>query len=309
MEVSLLNTKAPRNVILSPYEHPSEDAVGMWLDKVQGVSYRRARFRPDLFAQNWSKQLPQVVNELASLIDKDVPSNILLISEVFYATGHVIPINDLVSELRKQHPELQVIVDGAHSAGNLDFVRPPAYARAYICSGHKWLMSPEPCGIRLVIRSVDEGLRSYDAWNEELPVTTASIRMIASLRASLEVLQSLGMGALHRRSKLLKEFFLSKIDQTKFQIVGSGNGLSDTFMVALAPNPGFAWAMKGVASIQKNLTAHGIELSFVDLDDDLFWIRVTFPFFVHRTDVEILSSCLNPLVIREFQTSAKVQSE
>src|SRR5262249_18508778 len=103
---------------------------------------------------------------------------IVILSEVWWATGLALPVAGIIRTLRAEFPEHVIfIVDEAHVPGNVDRFDAALEADSYVLSAHKWLFAAEPCGI-LINKRKDIKL-PYDAWALDFPETTASVRMIA----------------------------------------------------------------------------------------------------------------------------------
>lgn len=133
---------------------------------------------------------------------------ILLLSQVTYTIGQVIPVREIAAAVRAAAPEVFVIVDAAQALGLV----PPALTGAdfVVASGHKWLFGPPGVGL---------------AWastraRSELPLLTAGegseeggcaglerrgahdFSVYAGLAAALDLHAALGQVALKRSRTL-----------------------------------------------------------------------------------------------------------
>lgn len=81
---------------------------------------------------------------LAALVDALRP-DVLLLSQITYTTGQVLPVSRHVAAARAVRPGLWAIVDAAQALGLV----PPALAGAdaVVASGHKWLFGPPGSGL------------------------------------------------------------------------------------------------------------------------------------------------------------------
>lgn len=74
-----------------------------------------------------------------------VRPQVLLLSQVTYCTGQVLPISALLRAARSVDPNLWTIVDAAQALGLLP--PPLEHADAVVASGHKWLCGPPGSGL------------------------------------------------------------------------------------------------------------------------------------------------------------------
>lgn len=72
----------------------------------------------------------------------DAPT-IVVIDHVTSETGLVLPVAEVIADLRSTHPATMFVIDGAHSAGMIE--RPiPEGCDVWIGNLHKWLSAPRP---------------------------------------------------------------------------------------------------------------------------------------------------------------------
>lgn len=90
----------------------------------------------DLDARTIATRLREAIADKGS-------TTILVIDHITSETGVVLPVSDVVADLRTSHPEILVVVDGAHSAGMMR--QPiPAGCDVWVGNLHKWLCAPRP---------------------------------------------------------------------------------------------------------------------------------------------------------------------
>ena len=294
MEVALLKISGPKKILLSPYEHPVEDKVSKWINHIDGSIINRLGLSPEDYHLSWTYQQDKVVNEFLFQMRSGVPPFIFIISEVCYATGLCIPIAQLLQRIFQEvnRQDVVVIVDGAHAVGNVPIASDIDFDY-YVFSAHKWLFSPDPCGILLSANRAADSYRPYDSSTAQaISATTASVRNIAGLRASLELIDRIGLEKIWERSKALQEYLIAQLDE-KFEVVGSGTGLERSNMLAIRPKPGLSWGfdLQGLAG---NLRYDKkIYLEVISIDPIHPWVRITLPYFAEFHQINKLCKALD----------------
>ncbi len=78
----------------------------------------------------------------AALSSRDAPA-VVVIDQITSETGVLMPVTEIIAELKTTHSNLQFVVDGAHGAG---MVEPPVPHGCDVWVGnfHKWLCAPRP---------------------------------------------------------------------------------------------------------------------------------------------------------------------
>ncbi|HEX4963303.1 MAG TPA: hypothetical protein VF173_20910 [Thermoanaerobaculia bacterium] len=286
LEVALERAGKASFIIVSPFEHPAERAVVEWCAPIIGSGVWYMDVMESIVDQPWQKSRERFVSEMReqivqALSKKSMP--LLLISEVWWANGLLIPLAEIVQPLREEFGSaLRIVVDGAHVPGNLSGPEGISVADAYVMSAHKWLLSSEPCGI-LLSKSSHIERQPYDAWLEELPVSTVSFRSIASLRGALVQLESVQLSYLRRRSESLKNFFLARLGD-RFKVVGRESGLPSSLMVAIEPALGLRWQFDRVG-LERYFADRGVSVAVVPFVRGRVWVRIAFPYFLEAGDV------------------------
>jgi len=87
------------------------------------------------------------MDELVKAVEGGISpkTRVILISHVTYTTGQVFPVRR-ISELAHRHG-IEVVVDGAHAVGQLDFKVSELGCDYYGTSLHKWLSAPKGTGL------------------------------------------------------------------------------------------------------------------------------------------------------------------
>lgn len=73
-------------------------------------------------------------------------TRLLVVSHVFWNTGQVLPIAEIVDICHNRSSKLQVLVDAAQSVGSLPLNLPKLGVDFYAFTGHKWLCGPAGVG-------------------------------------------------------------------------------------------------------------------------------------------------------------------
>jgi len=295
LEVCLDRLPGQRRIVLSPLEHPVEYAVARWAtakrpgDDVVALSGGASLVseRSDHVAERLAVQFEGEVGAARRANQRAV----LVISEVCWATGQELPINQVLARLAEEaRKNAVVVVDGAHAPGNALSLGALDCADFYVTSAHKWLCCPEPCGI-LIVSNDQEHERPYDAWRRSVPDTWSSGWAICSLVATLEMWRDLGVPNLIVRSRRMREAFEEYLGHG-YRVVGSDSDLRGTSMLAIRPAPGFQWVEEPAAFLARR----GYAAAAVSLGDPVSWLRVAFSFFLEVQEVRSLCRTLRSAV-------------
>jgi selenocysteine lyase/cysteine desulfurase len=295
MEIALARAGGrPAKIILSPFEHPSVVDVSRWLAFISGVEVHQVKFKPGDYFHHWQDQEDKLIEDVLREASRDARPSVLVLSEVSYATGSVIPVEGVVQRLqRQQHGlTLKIILDGAHAAGNGQAPHVLDECDSYVFSAHKWLLAPEPCGV--VLSQHEHEVVPYDAWNRSLPATTANGHMMAGLLSSLRLIEDLKLERLWAHSRELRKRFINNM-QCKFSVVGQDTGMESSLMLALCPRPGRRWKYEA-AELREYFQRHDVHVLVMSIDPHTPWIRVAFPCFIEVQQINILCSVLEEAI-------------
>jgi selenocysteine lyase/cysteine desulfurase/uncharacterized membrane protein YGL010W len=294
MEVALLKVPGPKKIILSPFEHPVEDKVSRWVNHIDGSIIKRLEFGAQDYRLNWAAQQEKILDGLLFQMSSGVPPFVVVISEVCYATGLRIPIVEMLGKLFEsvKRENVVVVVDGAHAVGNV-----PAASSVdfdyYVFSTHKWLFAPDPCGILLSGKKASDGYRPYDCSSAQaISATTAGVRNIVGLRASLELIDRIGLDKMWERSKILRDHLISRLSE-RLEVIGEGTGLERSNMLAICPRDGVRWDhdLQGLAGNFR--FTKKINLEVISIDPASPWVRITLPYFAEFHQINKLCEALD----------------
>ncbi len=291
VEIALARTGRPQKVIISPFEHPSVTEVAKWFVSVSGAELCQLRFSPQDHFRSWQDQENILVGQIVDAA-AEAETAALVLSEVNYATGVVVPVEQVIDRLYEftGQSRLKVILDGAHAAGNNQHPRGIDRCASYVFSAHKWLLAPEPCGVIVSHKPSPDGLVPYDAWNSTLPATTVNVHMVAGLASSLRFLKKLGLEKIWEHSRLLRRRFVGRM-QTLFNVVGEESGMGTSLLLAISPRPEKRWKFSG-AELSAYLQSNSVHALVMNIDPEVPWIRVAFPCFIDFEHVDVLCHVL-----------------
>jgi selenocysteine lyase/cysteine desulfurase len=295
VEVALARTGRPRKVIVSPFEHPSVMEVAKWFVSISGAELCQLQVTPQDHFRSWQEQEDILVAKIVEAIS-EVQTATLILSEVNYATGVVIPVEQVMERLYQftDRSRLKIILDGAHAAGNSQNPRGVNQCASYVFSAHKWLLAPEPCGVIVSHNPSSHELVPYDAWNTALPATTVNVHMLAGLVSSLRFLKKLTLERLWEHSKQLRRRFVHRI-QGLFEVVGENSGMETTLLLAISPRREKRWKFSA-AELSAYLQSNSVHALVMNIDPGVPWIRVAFPCFIDFEHVDVLCDVLETTI-------------
>lgn len=307
LEIAICFAGPPDAIVLSPFEHPSEERVAEWLRRSHGVE---VIIVPPLKSYFTERPAGRNAEEIAINIGAAVeqargPNVAVLISDVCWSTGIRIPVDYIATELRAMCPQrrLTIIIDGAHAAGHNAMVTMPADADMYVFSGHKWLFSNEPVGV-IVTREQWKAPYPVDVWvpagDLVVPsIGTAGPVKLAHLRGALRMLEEHTFERFWERSRELRRRFVSALpSELKLLAFTDEHSAEHTFIVAVVPADGFAWFTSNAAALASHFEDRRISVNVLPLPHLPLAVRVTFPYFLSMRDLDTLRGALENAIRR-----------
>lgn len=156
-------------ILLSDAEHPGVIASIKEISRRFGV---KVSTFPLVDTLNQGNPVEVIQNHLTSA------TRLVVISHVLWNTGQVLPLKE-ISQVCHQYPSkkpIQILVDGAQSAGLIPLNLPETEVDFYGCTGHKWLCGPTGVGFLYVKENLATplqptfiGWRSLDFSKSDLP--------------------------------------------------------------------------------------------------------------------------------------------
>lgn len=292
LEVALTRRAGNWPIILSPFEHPTLTAVTGWISSIMGRAVHQLRCSPDDFSSSCATQQSLVVDAVNAILTADARPSILVLSQVCYATGIRIPADEIMRALRERHDEnrLLVIIDGAHAAGNGSPMQFAAHADAYVLSGHKWLLAPQPCGVVITRGEQRNPAIVYDAWGDDIPTSTANATMVAGLLSALSVIHEVGFDSLWSHAREMQCLFLEQMDEV-LHVIGSEHARERSQLIAVRPRSGYRWKLT-IDEMRHYLRKNGVHVTMLSIDPTVPWMRIAFPCFIEEHQVHHLCSTL-----------------
>ncbi len=309
LEVGLTHIENVEKIILSPYEHPGQYNVVKWFAGLkQNIDHTMLEMNHLKLNDQWDTQkkwlIKSINDALPTATDKKVA---VLLSEVHYVTGLYINVKEIMEELRPDHRNSNIvfIIDGSQSVGNLkkpfnDFKDCLHNGDFYYFSAHKWLLSPNTCGVLVAKQNDDRRkITPYDIFGKNLPTATIDPGVIFGINASLEYLIGNNMfhfNKFYEKSQLLKTYFKERIIE-RFEIIESQTKeMNESNFIALRPKKSFKWKDKNVHEFWKEITQAGVDLTLIhptETGDKTWWLRISFPYFLQLHSLKQLIRHLN----------------
>ncbi|MDR5824969.1 aminotransferase class V-fold PLP-dependent enzyme [Caballeronia sp. LZ043] len=203
--ISGYNRLAPGDTVLySDLDYPCGKDAMEWLRERRGVTPVRL-----VIPEPATREA--VLDAYAEALRAHPRTRLVLLSHVCFATGLVMPVAELSAMAERAGAD--VIVDAAHSWGQLDFDVPALDAPFAALNLHKWIGAPLGCGAIYVRRghvaSIDPylGNRSWPADDIRARVHTGSPNFAAwfTVPAALELHQRIGAHAKEARVRALRD--------------------------------------------------------------------------------------------------------
>jgi isopenicillin-N epimerase len=191
-------------VLYSDLDYPCGKDAMEWLRERRGVEPVRI-----VIPEPATREA--VLETYATALRKHPRTRLVLTSHVCFATGLVMPVAE-ISALAQEHGA-DVIVDAAHSWGQLDFDVPDLHAPFAALNLHKWIGAPLGCGAIYIrqdkLDAIDPylGDRTWATDDIRSRVHTGSPNWAAwlTLPAALEVHQRIGASAKEARLRALRD--------------------------------------------------------------------------------------------------------
>ncbi|SAL23200.1 aminotransferase, class V [Caballeronia terrestris] len=195
-------------VLYSDLDYPCGRDAMEWLKARRGVTPVRLTIPEPATRES-------VLDTYAAALRAHPRTRLVLLSHVCYATGLVMPVRDIAA--MAEAAGAGVIVDAAHSWGQLDFDVPSLGAGFAALNLHKWVGAPLGCGAIYIRRdglgAIDPHLgdRSWPADDIRSRVHTGSPNFAAwaTLPAALELHLKIGARAKEARLRALRDAWVT----------------------------------------------------------------------------------------------------
>ncbi|MDQ1640152.1 MAG: cysteine desulfurase / selenocysteine lyase [Pyrinomonadaceae bacterium] len=294
LEVGLNQIDKLDTIIVSPYEHPSQDKVVEWFAALNpSIKHTRLKMEYSILKRGWSEQKSWLLGQIRSAIPVEANRKVaILLSEVHYLTGMVINVDEIIKTLRVDYSNLVFMVDGSQAAGNLlkPFNRLADNLHRedfYYFSAHKWLLSPNTCGVLIAEQNPSRyKVYPYDLFGAELPSATIDPGVIFGIRSSLKFLignKMFHLKKFHEKSNHLKSYFMKNIGEQFEVIESASHEMNQSNFIAVRPRSGNRWKEETRQEFWNQITKDGVDLTVVPLDGaeaNTWWLRISFPYFL-----------------------------
>ncbi len=145
-------------ILLTDAEHPGVIAAVKEIARRFGVKIKTC---PIVETLNSGNPVEVIKNHL------NAHTRLVVISHVLWNTGQVLPLKEICEQCHNfsSNKPIQVLVDGAQSAGLLPLNLPDTGVDFYGCTGHKWLCGASGVGFLYVKDSLDTPLHpTFIGW-------------------------------------------------------------------------------------------------------------------------------------------------
>jgi len=242
----LLITDAEHNSVpANARDAASEHPISIDVAKVQDL------FGEKDFEQKW---IDAIVDKVAA------NTRLVVVSEILWHLGLVLPVPELVRRCKVKNPSTVVMVDGAHTLGQLEVNVQGLGCDMYATAGHKWLCAPSGSGVLVVTNELNDRkdfrLRIRRAWGEpesgrraaravdpswgrestsQIDWSAVQESTLIGLGAALDSYEELGVAAVAERVRYLATAAVERLSTVKRISVLPGAGAPrQTGIVAFA---------------------------------------------------------------------------
>jgi L-cysteine/cystine lyase len=192
------------HLLISDCEHPSVIAAAQELSRRYGVVVDVC---PLLDTLNEGDPIAAIANQVTP------KTRLVAISHILWNTGQVLPLAEIMTACRQQHPEVLILLDAAQSVGVMPLDLLALDVDFYAFTGHKWWCGPDGLGglyikssLRDILPPTFVGWRGIQvdpqgtphAWKTDgsrYEVATSAFPLLAGLTTALQVHQFWGSPA------------------------------------------------------------------------------------------------------------------
>lgn len=215
-----LPLKRGDEVITTTHEHVGNAVPWLARQKRDGIVIKL--FEPS------TQSGPENLARIEHLLSKR--TRVISVPHATTTTGQVLPVKDIAALAKAKN--IWFFIDGAQTAGMLNFNLHEIGCDAYATSGHKWMLGPKGTGWlyvrkdRLdVIQALEVGAysdKSHDLQTGELTLHPSAQRyeygtlntpLFGGLGAAIDFLQKIGMENVWRRDAALSTAFLNGLQE------------------------------------------------------------------------------------------------
>jgi isopenicillin-N epimerase len=206
-----LDMKAGDEVLMSDQEHPGGEQPWLLRAKRYGVVVKKYQIPVP------PKSPADILNRVSDAITPR--TRIIFTSHISTVTGVVQPVKEIAALARSKG--ILSAFDGAHVAGMMPLNVHDIGCDMYTSSPHKWLQSPKGTGFFYIRPEVQERVWNTiatEGWEEPRlkaeryqRIGSSNVPMLAGLRASIELANTIGMDRIERRHRQLADRMLAEM--------------------------------------------------------------------------------------------------
>lgn len=213
-----LPLKKGDEIVTTTHEHVGNSVPWVGLQKRTGVIIK-------FFAPS-TQSAQENVDRIDRLITKR--TRLISIPHATTTTGQILPIREISRLARSRN--IWLFVDGAQTAGMIQFSIHELGCDAYATSGHKWLLGPKETGLLYVRKEMldtiearfigaysdngfdyAKGTLSLHPSAQRYEYGTVSIPLRAGLGAAINFIQRIGIENVWKRDNLLATYLFEKL--------------------------------------------------------------------------------------------------
>jgi len=215
-----LPLKRGDEVITTTHEHVGNAVPWLARQKRDGIVIKL--FEPS------TQSAPENLERLERLLSKR--TRVISVPHATTTTGQILPVKEIAALAKAKN--LWFFIDGAQTAGMLNFNLHDIGCDAYATSGHKWMLGPKGTGLLYVredmldtIQALEVGAysdKSHDMQTGELTLHptaqryeygTVSTPIFVGLGAAIDFLMQIGMENVWARDAALSTAFLNGLQE------------------------------------------------------------------------------------------------
>jgi selenocysteine lyase/cysteine desulfurase len=214
-----LDLKRGDEVVLSQYDYPF--MVNMW----------KQREKRDGIKINWvelefpEENVENIVSKYQNAIS--AKTKIVHLSHIMNWTGQILPVKEIIKMAHQKGCE--VIVDGAHSVGHIDFNLKEMDCDYFATSLHKWLCAPFGTGVLYMkkekIANIWALSSCYESQTNDIrkfeQIGTRSIPAEMAVKDAIDIHTEIGIKLKTERFQYLKNEIIARLEKIKGIVIYS----------------------------------------------------------------------------------------
>lgn len=197
-------------VLYSDLDYDSMQYAFDWLEKKRGVTVKRFNI-PEPATYD------TLIETYATILENSPKAKLILLTHLSHRTGLVMPVRQIVEMAKAKN--IDVIVDAAHSWGQLDFNLEDLGADFIGCNLHKWIGAPIGVGFFYIRRSRLDSInvhladRDWPADNIRSRIHTGTLNFatILTVPAAIELHKSIGVEKKQNHLQHLRNYWVNSL--------------------------------------------------------------------------------------------------